>query len=185
MRYFVSLGSNIEPRTNLPLMLRALLQISPTVQVSSVIQTDPVGVAGAPFLNAAAAISAQLSPAELKALLNAVEASLGRDRAAPSSKTRSRPADLDILFPLDPAAASVAPELLPPEPYVRPMLLELLEALGVDAGAEPVPLAPGVRLSLGGLSFGASPRTLSLRGGRLSAADLIPARILPARAGQP
>lgn len=184
MRYFVGLGSNIEPRRNFPLMLRALLSISPAVHIGRVVQTDPVGVVGAPFLNAAAAITTDLSPGELKAFLNTVEARLGRDRADPGSKTRSRTADLDIIFPLAPGVVSVPPDLLPREPYVRPMLLELLDALGVTAGAQPAVLASGAPLSLDGLPFGEVPRTFTSAGGRLTAADLAPARTAPAHAGR-
>jgi 2-amino-4-hydroxy-6-hydroxymethyldihydropteridine diphosphokinase len=166
VRYFVGLGSNIEPRSNIPLMLRALLQLSPTVHVSRVVETVPVGMDGAPFLNAAAALTVDLSPAELKAHFNAVEAALGRNRADPASKTRSRTADLDILFALEPGAMGVPSALLPSEPYVRPTLLELLDALGVPARETAPALGPGVALSLDGLAFGATPRTFTRTGDR-------------------
>ncbi len=175
MRYFIGLGSNIEPRQNFPLMLRALLQIAPTVHIGRVVQTEPVGVVGAPFLNAVAALRADLAPGELKARFDTIEADLGRDRADPASKTRSRPADLDILFSLEPAAVSVPAALLPREPYVLPMLLELLALLGVAAEAEPPALAPGVRLSLNDLPFGEAPRTFVCTAGQIAAADLSPA----------
>lgn len=172
MRYFVSLGSNIDPARNVPLMLQALLQLSPSVAVSRVVQTVPVGVVGAPFLNAAAAIATWLSPEALKASLNAIEAGLGRDRAAPDSKTQSRTADLDILFALDPQAGSVPAELLPPEPYILPTLLDLLAALGLSTPGQALELAPGAPLSLDGLPFGAAPRVFSRTSGRLTAVDL-------------
>lgn len=183
MRYFVGLGSNIEPRRNVPLMLRALLSISPAVHIGRVVQTDPVGVVGAPFLNAAAAISTSLTPQELKAFFNSTEARLGRDRSDPGSKLRSRTADLDIILALAPGAAGVAPELLPREPYVLPLLLELLDALGV-AAPEPPALPPGVPLSLDGLPFGEAPRSFTLAGGRLAGAALAPASPAPAHAAQ-
>lgn len=181
MRYFVGLGSNIEPHKHVPLMLRALLQLAPTVYVSRVVETAPVGVAGAPFLNAAAALDADLSPDELKALFNAVEAALGRDRAAPASKTRSRTADLDVLFALEPGAMRVPPALLPAEPYVRPMLLDLLAALGLAAPDATPALAPGVALSLDGLGFGAAPRIFTRAGDVVAACDLVETPIAASR----
>jgi 2-amino-4-hydroxy-6-hydroxymethyldihydropteridine diphosphokinase len=175
LRYFISLGSNIEPHRNVPLMLQALLQIAPTVHIGRVVQTDPVGVVGAPFLNSVAAIGADLAPGELKSFFDTIEASLGRDRSDPAKKTKSRPADLDILFPLEPTALRVGAALLPREPYVLPMLLELLELLGVAAEAGPPALAPGVPLSLQGLAFGEAPRTFVCTSAGITAADLVSA----------
>jgi 2-amino-4-hydroxy-6-hydroxymethyldihydropteridine diphosphokinase len=172
MRYFVGLGSNIAPRVHLPLMLRALLRLAPTLYVGRVLETAPVAVAGDPFLNVPVALESALSPPELKLRLNAVEAGLGRDRADPASKVKSRTADLDILFWIDDCAAGVPPELLPDEPYMRPMLLELLAALDLDAGVGPGPLPPGVALSLDGLSVGEEPAALALLDGRLAASSL-------------
>lgn len=167
MRYFVGLGSNIEPRKHLTLMLRALLAISPTVQVGRVLQTEPVGVVGEPFLNVPVAITTRHAPVELKALFDSIEASLGRDRSAPDRKTRSRTADLDILFWLDEDATSAPAQLLPAEPYMRPMVIELLDAVGVQADVESPELAPGVPLSLDGLIFGEHPVTLRAAGDRV------------------
>lgn len=184
MWYFVGLGSNIEPRRHLPLMLQALLQISPILHVGRVQQTDPVDVVGEPFLNVPAAITTDLAPQDLKALFNAVEASLGRNRADPASKVTSRTADLDILFRLAEGAVSVPPELLPEEPYMRPMLLELLGAVGVTTAAEPPALAPGVSLRLDEIDFGEEPLLLSISGGRIRRTALATHTPASARAGQ-
>lgn len=168
MRFFIGLGSNIEPGRNFPLMLRALLRVAPAVHISRVVQTEPVGVAGARFLNAAAAFEAAMTQAELKAYFNAVEAALGRDRADPASKSSSRTADLDILFALEATTTRVPAELLPSEPYVRPLLLELLAALGLTATAEPLALAPGVALQFDELAFGKAPCTFTSTGDRVT-----------------
>jgi 2-amino-4-hydroxy-6-hydroxymethyldihydropteridine diphosphokinase len=160
MRYFLGLGSNIHPQANLPAMLRALFDLAPALHVGRVLQTAPVGVAGEPFLNVPVALACDLAPQELKQFCNQLEARLGRDRSDPQSKTKSRTADLDILFWLAPDAAQVPAELLPPEPYMRPMLLELLGYLGLRSPAEPPALAPGVPLQLDGRAFGVAPLTL-------------------------
>ncbi len=174
MRYFVGLGSNIEPEKHLTLMLRALLAISPTAQVGRVLETEPVGVIGEPFLNVPVAITTRHSPVELKALFDSIEASLGRDRTAPDRKTRSRTADLDILFWFDDDATSVPARLLPQEPYMRPMVIELLDAVGVQVDVERPALAPGVPLSLDGLIFGERPVTLRAIGDRVRQSALGP-----------
>lgn len=151
-RYFLGLGSNINPRRHLPLMVEALLELAPTLHVGRVLETAPVGVVGDPFLNAPVCLTSNLAPMALKAWTNALEARLGRDRAAPDSKHRSRSADLDILFSIADEATRVPPDLLPPEPYMRPLLLELLAFLGIATEAEQPAPGPGVRLELAGLA---------------------------------
>jgi 2-amino-4-hydroxy-6-hydroxymethyldihydropteridine diphosphokinase len=167
MRYFLGLGSNIAPRTHIPLMVAALAEISPRLHVGRVLETAPVGLVGEPFLNVPVSITSELAPQQLKAFCNGLEARLGRDRSDPASKVKSRTADLDILFWLDEAASSAEARLLPQEPYMRPMLLELLIYLGIAADAERPELPGGVTLTLGDLRFGAAPRTLELVEGRL------------------
>jgi 2-amino-4-hydroxy-6-hydroxymethyldihydropteridine diphosphokinase len=162
MRYFLGLGSNIDPRAHLPLVLRALLRLAPTLHIGRVLETAPVAVAGDPFLNAPVCLSSPLSPQELKQVCNAVEAALGRDRGDPASKVKSRAADLDILFWLEDGAVAVPPRLLPQEPYMRPMLLELLDALDLPSGVTAPALPPGVPLRLDGLVVGVEPVTLAL-----------------------
>ncbi|MEI7769556.1 MAG: 2-amino-4-hydroxy-6-hydroxymethyldihydropteridine diphosphokinase [Chloroflexales bacterium] len=172
MRYFVGLGSNIAPRQHMVLMLRALLPLAPTLHVGRVVQTAPIGVAGEPFLNAPVCLASRLSPQALKAFFNATEARLGRDRADPDSKRKSRTADLDLLFWLDAGARDVPAQLLPHEPYIRPVLLELLGYLGVATAVELPPLPAGLPLELDGLTIGAAPLTLTrAAGGRAAVAD--------------
>jgi 2-amino-4-hydroxy-6-hydroxymethyldihydropteridine diphosphokinase len=172
MRYFVGLGSNIAPRQHIALMLRALLQLAPTLHVGRVVETAPVGVDGEPFLNAPVCLSSHLTPQALKAFFNATEARLGRDRADPDSKHKSRTADLDLLFGLEDGARDVPAQLLPSEPYMRPMLLELLGYLGLAIAAELPPLPVGLPLELDGLTIGAAPLTLTRADGRLGLVSL-------------
>jgi 2-amino-4-hydroxy-6-hydroxymethyldihydropteridine diphosphokinase len=163
MRYFLGLGSNIVPRQNLPLMIAALLDLAPTLHVGRVVETAPVGLAGELFLNAPVCLASELAPDALKAWTNALEARLGRDRADPGRSHRSRTADLDALFWLPEGDSFVPPGLLPAEPYMRPMLLELLAYLGLATRAEPPALGPGVALALPGppgLRLGERPTTI-------------------------
>lgn len=131
MRYVLGLGSNRAPRRHTLLMLRALFQLSPTLHIGRIVETAPVAVAGDAFLNLPVCLSTDLAPQQLKRFCNAIEEALGRDRADPLSKAKGRTADLDILFWLEHDAATVPPHRLPQEPYMRPMVLELLAYLGV------------------------------------------------------
>lgn len=160
MRYILGLGSNLHPAASIPRILRALLQLAPRIDVGRVVETAPVAVDGASFLNLPVSFSSALHPAQLKQVCNAIEVAFGRDRDDPASKLKSRTADLDILFWLDESAVTVPAQLLPHEPYMRPMTLELLAALGLAADAETPALPPGVSLSLGRVAFGNEPVAL-------------------------
>lgn len=161
MRYFISVGSNIQPEYNLQRVFPELWQLSPTLHVSRIVQTAPVGVPGGePFLNLTVSLSSSLSPTELKETFNQIESSLGRDRTDERRKYKSRPMDLDILFWLTAGETAVTTTQLPPEPYIRPMLLELLTWLHISH-PEPTPtLPPGVPLRINGRLIGAHPTTI-------------------------
>jgi len=174
MHYFLGLGSNIAPHTHIPLMLSVLLQLTPRLEVGRVLETAPVAVAGDPFLNVPVAFTSELAPGDLKRFCNAIEVAFGRDRDDPGSKVNSRSADLDLLFWIDEATSFVAPELLPHEPYMRPMLLELLSVLGLETVAETPTLPAGVVVELRELRFGSAPVTLTRADGRYLAAPIEP-----------
>lgn len=157
LHYFIGLGSNIAPQANIVRMLEALRTIAPALAIGRVVETAPVAVAGDPFLNVPVALRCDLNPQELKARLNAIEAALGRDRGDPQSKTKSRPADLDILLWIDDKATAVPADLLPHEPYMRPMLLELLHFLRLPTDAETPELPAGVALAFAGVVVGGGP----------------------------
>jgi 2-amino-4-hydroxy-6-hydroxymethyldihydropteridine diphosphokinase len=94
-RVFVSLGSNIDPQRNLPEAVRRLAARCRLVAVSPVYETAPVGKTDQPnFLNAAVQIETELPPADLKAMLQAIEDELGRVRT--EDKNAPRTIDLDI-----------------------------------------------------------------------------------------
>lgn len=95
---YLSLGSNIEPVNNLKAALEMLAAKTRLIAVSSVWETEPVGLAGQPnFLNAAAIVETDLTAEQLKQqVLTPIEQSLGRVRQA--DKNAPRPIDLDIML---------------------------------------------------------------------------------------
>ena len=159
--FFLSLGSNQEPAKNVPLMVQALLQISPTIDISRVVRTEPKGFDSPyTFFNLAARIESPLDAKALKEKLVKIEEKLGRDRTHPNRKLRDRPADIDILFEGNPCEDRIPLSWLPPEPYVRPTLLELIHFLQLNCPEPVPPLPPGVPLQIGGQSFGTQPQHL-------------------------
>lgn len=163
MHYILGLGSNLDPTRHVPLMLRALLELVPTLQVGRIIETAPLAVDGPPFLNVTVSLISDRSPQQLKAYCNQIESALGRDRSDPASKVKSRTADLDILLALADQPTLLPAKLLPSEPYMRPILLELLTYLGIaiDGTHEEPELPPGVELWLDGMAIGLVPCTIS------------------------
>ncbi|MCH7685880.1 MAG: 2-amino-4-hydroxy-6-hydroxymethyldihydropteridine diphosphokinase [Planctomycetes bacterium] len=96
-RAFFSLGSNIDPETNLPAAVRELQRFGRTVAVSQVWETEPVGFADQPnFFNAALLLETSLSPWELQfEVVVEVETVLGRIRD-PHNKNAPRTIDIDL-----------------------------------------------------------------------------------------
>jgi 2-amino-4-hydroxy-6-hydroxymethyldihydropteridine diphosphokinase len=82
MRAVISLGANIgEPKENLDLAISLLRQATEVISVSSYIQTKPVGGPDQPdYLNAVAILESELPAKDLLAVLNGIEAVMGRTR---------------------------------------------------------------------------------------------------------
>ena len=97
--YHIALGANLNDRErHLRAALAAVARLPGTrvERVSSVYETEPVGVADQPkFLNAAAEVRSSLSPHVLLGALLGVEAALGRRRGV---RYGPRRIDLDILL---------------------------------------------------------------------------------------
>jgi 2-amino-4-hydroxy-6-hydroxymethyldihydropteridine diphosphokinase len=93
-RAYVGVGANLGDREA---AIRAAIAALPdVVAVSSLRETDPVGVVDQPrFLNGAVAIETTLSPRELLETLLAVERDLGRERG---ERWGPRTIDLDLLL---------------------------------------------------------------------------------------
>ena len=95
---YVGLGSNLGDREdNLRRALERLEELGP-LRVSSIRETDPVGMTDQPrFLNAVAELETDLPASELLKRLLAIERELGRDRAK-EVRWGPRTIDLDLLL---------------------------------------------------------------------------------------
>lgn len=95
---YLSLGSNIEPEANMVAAVKMLAQRTELVAVSSVWETQPVGMPNQPnFLNAAVIVNTALTAGQLKAqVLRPIEQKLGRVRQR--NKNAPRPMDIDIML---------------------------------------------------------------------------------------
>ena len=93
---YLSLGSNIDPESNLRSAIAALRARFGELRVSPVYRTAAVGFAGPDFLNTAAVIETDLDVHALDAWLHALEDAHGRRRDVP--RYASRPLDIDIVF---------------------------------------------------------------------------------------
>jgi 2-amino-4-hydroxy-6-hydroxymethyldihydropteridine diphosphokinase len=95
VRVWLSLGSNIEPRQQIPIALEALKQHFGDLVVSPVYESRAVGFSGDNFHNLVVGIETRLVPGELARVLRQIEASQGRVRSA--EKFSSRTLDIDLL----------------------------------------------------------------------------------------
>jgi 2-amino-4-hydroxy-6-hydroxymethyldihydropteridine diphosphokinase len=114
----MALGSNLGDRA--ATIATALAWIRPFVhglRVSSIHETEPVGMPGSPgsFLNAAAVGETSLSPSDLLDRLLDVERAFGRQRPHPGA---SRTLDLDLILYGD-EVIDDPPRLVVPHPRFR------------------------------------------------------------------
>lgn len=96
-KYYLSLGSNIEPEKNIPKAITLLKEYGNVEAVSSAWRSAAVGSSGLAFINAAVLFNSTLSSRELKIqVLQKIEKQIGRIRT--SDKNAPRPIDIDILI---------------------------------------------------------------------------------------
>jgi 2-amino-4-hydroxy-6-hydroxymethyldihydropteridine diphosphokinase len=98
MKYYLSLGSNIDPVNHLDLAIFELSNIFENTLSSSIHKTPAEGFDGEDFLNLVFCGSCFLSFDELNKKLKDIEDKAGRDRSAP--KFSSRTLDIDIVLQL-------------------------------------------------------------------------------------
>lgn len=112
--YHLGLGSNLgDRRANLERALAFLAGLGRLLKRSSVYETTPLGMPGAPlFLNMAAALASGLEPLALLRECKRHEAAQGRDLGA--ARGSDRVIDIDILLAGDTVVSS--PELILPHP---------------------------------------------------------------------
>jgi 2-amino-4-hydroxy-6-hydroxymethyldihydropteridine diphosphokinase len=99
MRYFLSLGSNINAQKNIEFAVSQLSEIFSDLNSSSIHKTKAEGFEGEDFLNSVISGTCQFSFDALNKKLKEIENAAGRDRNAP--KFSARTLDIDIVLQLD------------------------------------------------------------------------------------
>jgi 2-amino-4-hydroxy-6-hydroxymethyldihydropteridine diphosphokinase len=99
MKYYLSLGSNINPELNLDLAIDELSKILADTECSSIYKTQAEGFDGDDFLNLILSGVSSLSFEGLNKKLKDIEDGSGRDRSSP--KFSSRTLDIDIVLQLN------------------------------------------------------------------------------------
>lgn len=99
MKYFLSIGSNIEATKNIDSAIKELDLIFSNINKSSTYQTKAVGFEGDDFLNLVVSGDSSLNFDELNLKLKKIEDMTGRNRNAP--KFSARTLDIDIVLQTD------------------------------------------------------------------------------------
>ena len=112
------------------------------------------------FLNLALAVPSGEAPARLQARLHELERQSGRDRDSPGQSWRARTLDLDVLFSVADTAPS--PSELPDEPWIRPLVDQLLGHLRLADPPVAFPSGTAVSLTVGHHTIGEKPMSIHL-----------------------
>ena len=96
MKYYLSLGSNINAQANIDFALEELEKVLSSTQCSSTHQTTAEGFEGDDFLNLIFAGETELSFEDLNKKLKKIEDDSGRERDVP--KFSARTLDIDIVL---------------------------------------------------------------------------------------
>ena len=99
MKYYLSLGSNINAEANIILAIEKLQKILEKTKYSSVHQTNAEGFEGDDFLNLVMSGDCELSFEDLNLKLKEIEDQSGRKRDVP--KFSARTLDIDIVLQID------------------------------------------------------------------------------------
>ena len=102
MKYYLSIGSNIEPVKNIIFSIKELKKILTDINISNTYVTPSIGFEGPEFLNLIISGNTELSLEELNALLKIIEDNAGRDRTV--KKFDSRTLDIDIVLAVEEGA---------------------------------------------------------------------------------
>lgn len=102
MKYYLSIGSNIEPVKNIIFSIKELKEILADINISNTYVTPSIGFEGPEFLNLIISGNTELSLEQLNALLKVIEDNAGRDRTV--KKFDSRTLDIDIVLAVDEGA---------------------------------------------------------------------------------
>jgi 2-amino-4-hydroxy-6-hydroxymethyldihydropteridine diphosphokinase len=140
---YLSLGSNIDARSNISSGIEALEASFGPVGLSPVYRAPAVGFEGKDFINLVARIETTMTPVELKEFLTSLEDRHDRDRDVP--KFSDRTLDIDILLYDDLVLYSPAVQI------PRDEILEAAYVLRPLAELAPNVIHPVERLTLAGL----------------------------------
>ena len=99
MKYFLSIGSNINATKNIEFAIKELNLVLSNINKSSTYQTKAVGFEGDDFLNLVVSGESSLNFDELNLKLKKIEDLSGRNRNAP--KFSERTLDIDIVLQID------------------------------------------------------------------------------------
>ena len=99
MKYYLSLGSNINAQANINFALEELEKVLSNTQCSSTHQTTAEGFEGDDFLNLIFAGETELSFEDLNKKLKKIEDASGRQRNVP--KFSARTLDIDIILQIN------------------------------------------------------------------------------------
>ena len=99
MKYFLSLGSNIEAEKNLDFAEKELNKMLTNIKSSSIYKTKAEGFEGDDILNSIICGETKDSFDELNNKLKSIEDAAGRNRSAP--KFSARTLDIDIVLQID------------------------------------------------------------------------------------
>ena len=99
MKYFLSIGSNIDAKKNLDFAYKALKNILDNIQSSSIYITKAEGFEGDDFLNSIICGFSKDNLEELNVKLILIEDKSGRDRSTP--KFSARTLDIDIVLQIN------------------------------------------------------------------------------------
>ena len=99
MKFYLSLGSNINAEANIILAIEKIQKILDNSEYSSVHKTKAEGFEGDDFLNLVMSGDSELSFDDLNKKLKDIEDEAGRNRDAP--KFSARTLDIDIVLQVD------------------------------------------------------------------------------------
>ena len=102
MKYYLSIGSNIEPVKNIIFSIKELKEILTDINISNTYVTPSIGFEGPEFLNLIISGNTELSLEQLNVLLKVIEDNAGRDRTL--KKFDSRTLDIDIVLAVEEGA---------------------------------------------------------------------------------
>ena len=124
MKYFLSIGSNINATKNIEFAIKELDLILSNINKSSIYQTKSIGFEGDDFLNLVVSGDSSLRFDDLNLKLKKIEDLSGRNRNAP--KFSARTLDIDIVLQIDEDEIIFESDEIERYDFVSDPLLEIL-----------------------------------------------------------